>query len=307
MAVYQKGLLFIDEGGHCYVTQQKPDIYNLGDDLCSPRHYYDFLAQTPTSAMVVGGGVFTDFGYQCLKMKSADINIIWGFGLSRPLEIKDNESFLKKTIKKIKLTYKRSVVEQKYHFRSSRDPLVVALGYPFVPCPSCFHAITDLPIKNNGVGVIINANPDTHGAEVEDSLRGLRKRFPDVIFATNDMTQAQAMVFFGQVDKIITNSYHFAYWALLSGRHIDVIAYSTKFKGLLELFNLTTYRSYKKQDAQSLINHLESALQSPNWIHAADYEVLKKEFRSLNNDFAKNISALSSLTVRLKEPFRSRD
>ena len=301
MTIYQKGLLFINNGNSCYVTQQKPDIYNLGDDLCSPRHYYNFLVQAPT--MVVGGGVFTDFGYRCLQMKSANINIIWGFGLSEPLEIKNNESFFKKTFKNIKQTYKRHIAVKKYQFFSSRDPLVVALGYPFVPCPSCFHVITDLPILKKNIGVVINANPDTHGEDVETSLDVLRNKFPDVIFAANNMTETQAIDFFSSVDRIITNSYHFAYWALLSGRYIDVIAYSTKFKGLLELFNLTTYRSYKKQDAQSLINHLESALQSPNWIHAADYEVLKKEFRSLNNDFAKNISDLSSLTVRLKDNF----
>jgi hypothetical protein len=305
MSIYQKGLLFINNGNICYVTQQKPEIYNLGDDLCSPRHYYDISTQTSASVMVVGGGVFTDFGYRCLKIQSADINIIWGFGLSEPLEREDKKFYFKKALKGIRQAYKKHVAINKYKFFSSRDPLVFELGHTFVPCPSCFHVIADLPIKKNSIGVVINANPETHGEDVNASLDILRGMFPDVIFATNDMTETQAIGFFSQVDKIITNSYHFAYWALLSGRRIELIAYSTKFNGLLELFNLTSYRVYKKQDTQSLFKHLESALKSPNWIHASNYEVLKREFRSLNNDFAKNISHSSPLTVILKDRFRS--
>lgn len=303
MTIYQKGLLFINNGNICYVTQQKPEIYNLGDDLCSPRHYYNFLTQIPGLVMIVGGGVFTDFGYRCLKMKSSDINVIWGFGLSEPIEIKDDELFFKKAFRGIKQNYKRHITQKKYNFSSSRDPLVVKLGYPFVPCPSCFHSITDLPILKRSIGVVINANRDTHGEKVEIALNGLRNMFPDVIFATNDMTETQAIEFFNQVDKIITNSYHFAYWALLSGRHIDLISYSTKFKGLLELFNLSTYRTYRKQDTLSLVKHIESALISPDWINTPNHEVLKKQFRSLNNDFARSISQLSPLTVTLKNRF----
>ena len=37
---------------------------------------------------------------------------------------------------------------------------------------------------------------------------------------------------------IITNSYHAAYWGLLSGHNVTLLGYSSKFTSLLKIFNL---------------------------------------------------------------------
>ena len=304
MNYYKKGLLLINEQEFWFATQHQAEIYNIGDDLCSPRHYYDFSAENRTSVLVAGGGVFSDFGYRCAKIIPADIKIIWGFGLSRPFSSDDKQAdFIKFAFRSIKQKYRKYIAKKTYHFSSSRDPLVVNLGYAFVPCPSCFHPVTEVPVGTN-IGVVVNANPKTHGGDVETSLKNLRTMFPDVIFATNDMSEEEAINFLEKVDSVVTNSYHFAYWALLSGRQIQLISYSTKFAGLLEIFGLAPDLSkvYPKQDSLSLQTCIETSLKKPNWIYAPNHNDLLEEFRALNNDFANTIkSSPLPIKVNLKK------
>lgn len=303
MKSYQKGLLFEKEQGICFATQQLPDLYNIGDDLCSPKHYYDFSTQkNDLSVLVAGGGVFSDFGYRCSKLEPTNIKIIWGFGLSQPLDKNQQTTSI---FKKLKQLYRNYMARKSYDFSSSRDPLAVNLGYEFVPCPSCFHEITEVALGKK-IGVVVNANPKTHGSNVDVSLEKLREKFPDVIFATNAMTEKEAIHFFKQVDKIVTNSYHFAYWSLLSGRKIQLISYSTKFTGLLEILDLTPSlsKSYQKEDVSSLESYIEKFLNNPDWIFAQNHQNLLNKFRVLNNNFADKINhSPLSVKVNLKNKF----
>ena len=306
MKHYNKGLLFISEQEICFATQQRPEIYNIGDDLCSPRHYYDFSTEKLASVLVAGGGVFSDFGYRCVKIKPADIKIIWGFGLSQSLSSADKQAgFIKYAFRTIKRKYGKYIAKKTYHFSSSRDPFVVDLGYVFVPCPSCFHPITEVSVGSN-IGVVVNANPKTHGGAVETTLKNLRTMFPDVIFATNDLSEEEALSFLGKVDRVVTNSYHFAYWSLLGGRRVQLISYSTKFTGLLQIFGLTPEVSqwYKKQDSLSLQTCIETSLTTPNWIYAPNHNALLEKFRVLNNNFAGTIhNSPLPINVNLKRKY----
>jgi hypothetical protein len=289
--------------GICFATKQLPDVYNIGDDLCSPKHYYDFSIQrNDISVLVAGGGVFSDLGYRCAKLEPADIKIIWGFGLSNPLSKNHKTTSI---FKKIKSFYRNYISKKLYSFSSSRDPLAVNLGYEFIPCPSCFHEMTEVPLGLK-TGVVVNANPKTHGGNVDVSLEKLRNLFPDVIFETNAMSEKDAIHFFESVDKIVTNSYHFAYWSLLSGRKIQLISYSTKFTGLLEIFDLTPdlSKSYQKEDAISLESYISISLEKPDWIFASNHHDVLRKFRALNNDFANKINNASlGIKVNLKNKF----
>src|SRR5690606_19836691 len=56
---------------------------NIGDYLCSPRHYFSF--QQPVEDLhVVGGGVFVGFAIESLKKRKIpfDKSVLWGVGQS---------------------------------------------------------------------------------------------------------------------------------------------------------------------------------------------------------------------------------
>ena len=123
-------------------------------------------------------------------------------------------------------------------------------------------------------------------------MKLLKCKFPDAFIASNDMSINQAKSFFRNVDRVVTNSYHFAYWSFLSGRKVKLLGYSTKFINLLKIFNISpgAIRKYSKDDQLDLINNIIVAVDHDNFIYVKNYKFFLNYFKRLNLEFADAIN-----------------
>lgn len=140
---------------------------------------------------------------------------------------------------------------------------------PFVPCPSVFSVLADIPVGKKQS--LILGGSDTIGRTVSN--------FPNVAMNKKDYITA-----FTSTAKIVTNSYHTAYWALLSGRAVKVVGYSSKFTDLFTIFDLDTSLvvTYNKGSFSSF-NTAISRLKNIPWVSASC--CYKKYFRQLNIEY----------------------
>jgi hypothetical protein len=99
---------------------RRPSLPNLGDQLCSPKHYYEFA---PSSARVaiIGGGVYQDFGIEIGKSSDYDHRITWGVGRSIPFGELDSALNLPQ-------------IHSLYASSSTRDPQWAFNGIKLIPC-----------------------------------------------------------------------------------------------------------------------------------------------------------------------------
>lgn len=308
--MFTNELLIFENDNVYFVNQRDKDFYNIGDDLCSPKHYFNFQSYNE-KILIVGGGAFSDYGYQIPKKISTDISILWGIGCSRSLDIDSKLNFyqlIRKQVRNIKVHYRKLVARNRYTFISVRDLSEHDKSYTFVPCPSCFHPITEIPVGNQ-VGIIINASLKTHGDDIYKALEMLKNEYPTIHVAGNNMSVEEAMLFFSKVDRIITNSYHFAYWALLSGRKVKIIGYSSKFIELIKLFDLSDefIKKYNKGESASLICHIRQSVINQMWIELPDSKEVRNKFRLCNINFMNHINRKDYLTISLKSEFASKD
>ena len=127
------------------------DTGNIGDYLCSPRHYFDFASDR--SVLIVGGGASNNFFCGRARKQRADVRIAWGIGQSWTLG--DDASPLDRLIKaaKRRLTYTKA---------STRDPLLAFDQLPLVPCVSVFHPVTEIA-PGTDVGIFVNAHEQVSG------------------------------------------------------------------------------------------------------------------------------------------------
>ena len=132
----------------CYPLRQgvrfvhrNPNLFNIGDFLCSPRHYFTFSG-APEGATVVGGGIFDPRKKIISKF---DLNpglcAIWGAGFAQG-------------------TGERETVVSDLPFRawSYRDIRYVP-DHKFVPCVSCFHPVSCSAPGGGGTLVFLNDDP----------------------------------------------------------------------------------------------------------------------------------------------------
>jgi hypothetical protein len=91
-------------------------------------------------------------------------------------------------------------------------------GFPWVPCASCMHPVFDLE------------HPVRHDVVVYEH-REFRLNIPHLPTMTNAVsTMDEAVRFLGSGETIVTSSYHGAYWGVLLGRRVVVVApFSSKF------------------------------------------------------------------------------
>jgi hypothetical protein len=296
--------------GVTFAHHAKPKVPNIGDKLCAPYLYFHFKL-TPQSrftgrCLVVGGGaiagardLYRDAGYRA--------RIVWAAGISRAYGARPSQpspSLLRRVRCKLG-QIKRSAIRRIVRLREGREIVVVSSRDPdvstpdmFVPCVSCFHDVCDTA-RGHGVAVIINENPDVSG-EAGDLLEALRARYPDVVFATNAMTEDQLLEIFAKTDRIITNSYHMTYWSLLSGGKVRVIGYSSKLESVLEIIGFETDHilRYTRGDQGALEGALRKALDSEHWLSLPDPDAIRAHFRGLNRDFAERVmTAIPDLTI----------
>jgi hypothetical protein len=254
---------------------------NIGDLLCSPRHYFDFEAERDT--VIVGGGASNSFFASRARRHRAKVRVGWGIGQSWRFD--EPPGFLKMSLSHLKRRFC-------YDRVSTRDPSLVTPALPLVPCVSVFHPVTEIPCGED-VGVFLNANKRVSGQMAADTsaLEDAYQR--PIIRAINVGDVGKFTDAFRQTKLLITNSYHAAYWGLLSGRQVHVIGYSSKFANLVALFGLGAERVIAVERGN--VEELERAIlgcvnREP--LHCADPSGARNRFRSLNLDFAGNLETL---------------
>lgn len=250
-----------------------PSTFNVGDFLCSPRHYFDFTCLPPEESgfariTVVGGGAFNDLGSQAAIDCGGQCNVAWGIG--RSIRFADRDRAVKPTA-------------DNFDVAGWRDPDLCATGANLVPCASVFHDITDIS-PGSETGIFLNANPAASG------VGDVPARNANFATGTNALGEAELCARFARTGKIVTNSYHIAYWGFLSGREVAVIGYSSKFASLLELFGLpATVIEYERGNGDGLRQAVEEALRAQSWLRLERPEQTKDALRSLNLAFAERL------------------
>ena len=270
------------------------DMTNVGDYLSSPRHYFDF--ESERKVVIVGGGASNNFFAKRALGKSGK-RIAWGIGQSWPFgrELTLFDRAMKSFLRHIA-----------YHRASTRDRGLSSQALPLVPCASVFHPIVDLP-PGHGVTVVVNGNPLVSG-DIETLRRQLAGEVPQLEFATNKLSVDDFAGVFARAGTVVTNSYHAAYWGLLSGRRVHIIGYSSKFTAVADLFGLphTAVTQVVRGDGAGLATAiLASVGGSPHQV--GDPQDVRQNFRWLNLEFARSLSELGiRATVKRRELAPSR-
>lgn len=257
------------------------DTGNIGDLLCSPRHYFDF--ESERRALIVGGGASNNFFCGRARRQDANVRIAWGIGQSWTFEARASslDRLFKSTLRR--LTYARA---------STRDPSLVSDQLPLVPCVSVFNPVTETPAGTE-IGVFLNANDKVSGEQ--SSMRsGCAAMFDARAFvATNALGSDDFMRSFARTRTIATNSYHAAYWGLLSGRSVHIIGYSSKFTNLAALFDFPESAILRvRRGDRDALNRAIALCAGREPLRLANPGATRSRFRKHNLDFARSLSAV---------------
>lgn len=258
----QNGIVFI---------HKSPKVFNIGDYLCSPRHYFEFKKPIK-NLTIIGGGVFSNLGIDFLKKNYIDLNktILWGVGNSK-------KDFLYKSQQVKKLPYLAWGI---------RDKESVIQEF-FLPCVSCLHPMLNERILGSRTLLFLNKNSKISSSEYMQEFDNLaKKRNWNLLF--NDCSEEEIKEALIQHKYIITNSYHGAYWALLSGHEIMLLGYNPKFISVLKLFDFDESEliRYKKGDGKDLLDRISAITDNKKFIKLNNHTDVLNEFRNINLDFA---------------------
>lgn len=146
-----------------------------------------------------------------------------------------------------------------------------------VPCPSVFHPIVDTPAGTEAV--LIVGGSDTVGRDTSQLRASVTQPY--------DVYHQQ----FSKADRVVTNSYHTAYWSLLSGRRVKLIGYSSKFASLLQLFDEdpSQYVAYDKGSYAGFVDAVAKC-RDMRWLMPQPHR--KQEFRQMNQMFFEQVQRL---------------
>lgn len=235
---------------------------------------------------VLGGGVFQDLGEKALsRMGVAPAQVVlWGVGRSSK---RSNQPL-------------PPVSALPYPAWGLRDRDGVTDDAHFLPCVSCLHPMLDQPIDGNGTLLFVNADPrvtrpgDTRALQALASSRGWH-------FLHNSCTDEDMAEALRCHRRVITNSFHGAYWSLLSGHEVKVVGYSSKFESLLTTLGIDPAKLYRynkprKYAVRRWLTHFDQANQlcrqitrcadTSEWFQLEDAAALRARFRQINLQFA---------------------
>ena len=241
---------------------------NLGDELCSPRHYFNCTSAKADTIM--GGGVQTRY---ILGEKQPPKNtILWGAGSTGKLDentMTNCDDFLAWGI---------------------RDKSLVTNEHNFLPCVSALHPMLDLPLpKAEKTLLHINADPRIYSYRVLKEVKKMAE-INNSIFITNRAPEKDFVKCLAQSSHIITSSYHGAYWGLLSGRTVTLMGYSFKFESLLNILNLeANYIPFIKGNQETLIEATKQAFIKKKPLKLDYHKDVLKQFRDKQLNFSKTL------------------
>lgn len=277
---------FPQENGVSFI-HHNPSRGNLGDYLCSPRHYFSFQ-KSVEGLHVVGGGVFVDFAVEKIEKHKIPFEktVLWGVGQS--LRGRDAVT--------------RQVMELPYVEWGVRDKDCVEVER-FLPCVSCLHPMLDLLPADSGTLVFLNADPKVTSSDLQLEVAEAVLRRGWVLLYNNCSAQ-EFISHFAVAQHIVTNSYHGAYWGLLSGRRVTLFGYSSKFTSLLHGFGIDGSRLIRVErgDLRGLCEALKAESFELEGIELERPVDIRQEYRARNMQFAQKLVAAGLVSsMDLKE------
>ena len=270
-------------------VHHQPALRNIGDELCSPRHYFDFV-QPRARMAIIGGGVFSDLGEKALgrlRIPASDA-VLWGVGRS-----------VKRAGDRLQ------VIDHLPHLAwGLRDMDGVADLAHFLPCVSCLHPMLEEPIVGDKTLLFVNADQRvTREADVP-ALQALAAE-RGWVFLQNNCSDEEMKAALASCARVVTNSFHGAYWSLLSGHAVKVIGYSSKFERLFRAWRLPVsallrYEKPRKhawltrwlgQGSQTseLVAQLKRRSGDEGFVAVPDPAAIRQEFRAMNLRFAQGL------------------
>jgi len=252
----------------------KPRVFNLGDFLCTPKHYFQFQVKTGCGCsskneqkIVYGGGAQTQFGIR--EGLPKEQTIAWGIGSSIHGE-----------------NANPPIAEDlPYFLYGIRDPDSVTDEKHVLPCVSCLHPLVEIPPGNQ---TNIFLNKDSHITNLNLFSRDAVFENKGIKIYLNSMREASFIKAFSKSGRIITNSYHVTYWSLLSGREVAVLGYSSKFRSLLKLlgFSESCLNYYDVESKDSLKEIILDIIQREAFLKLDHFKDIRDSFIKKNYDFA---------------------
>jgi hypothetical protein len=257
-------------------VHHRTSIFNLGDYLSSPRHYFKFALQPGSNPVaVIGGGVFGS--YDKLIKNVADMRLDertrvgWAVGLSQNVEDTGTDKIER--------------LSRSFHYLTTRDHGFATASTPFCGCASVMGSIPDILVGTK-TGILLNFDPHASG---QNPLKMLDE-FPEYVVGSNAISERDFRFLFAQTSHVVTNSYHTAFWSLLSGRSVGMVGFSSKYDNIKSMFDLPQqHERYAKGDGEGLKRGIQSILQHGNFMKLADPEAQKERLRGLNRDFANRL------------------
>lgn len=252
----------------------RTSVFNLGDYLSSPRHYFRFTPRAGGRPVaVVGGGVFGR--YERIRVPGAPIDIdnrarvAWAVGLS--LKGADGGGI-----------ERLAEMARSFDAVSTRDPDHTSEAVTFCPCSSVLNGIVDIP-PGERTGILLNFDPRASGRNALAMLATFR----DVVVGVNAVSERDFRRHFGRCGRIVTNSYHTAFWGLLSGREVAIVGFSSKYDSIRAMFDLPLPpRHYAMGNAESLRSAIAGALAEGPFARLDDAPGWRRRFRELNLRYA---------------------
>lgn len=252
--------------------------------ICALRSTISSFAPPPGVVNVLGGGVQSGFYLDKVKFLRLDPGrtVLWGVGQSVKGDCRPGE-----------------VSKLPYRFWGLRDGDSVG-EENFLPCVSCLHPMLDVPeINDVSVLLFVNYDPQITTGAARDRISEL---FPGVRILYNNCTWQEFGGALREASHIVTNSFHGAYWGLLSGRHVSLIGYSSKFFSLIGTLGLDPGRIIKVERGSEcdLVEGICLAMRGLHYQRLEDARDCRNRFRMINLGFANRLagSELFSSVVR---------
>lgn len=262
-----------------YYIHHMPERGNLGDYLCSPRHYFDLKKKSGSKLVVLGGGVFSEYGrrkLRKLKLPSSSV-VLWGVGESTK-DIRPS-----------------AVLDLPYMAWGIRD--ADFSDEHFLPCVSCMHSMLDMPVpKEESILCFANADSKVTSKGSLDEFRKFSERVKGD-FLLNNCSENHFIEALQKATHIVTNSYHGAYWGLLSGRKVTLMGYSSKFYNLFKVMGLRKERviGIGRGDDSSLIKALDGLDLSRDFVLLEKSSEMREKFRMINIGFAESLAHMGAV------------
>jgi hypothetical protein len=227
------------------VNLHRVNTTNVGDIVCTPVRYFDFLSDVPeldalgylaseepdsrkrqdwmarvsaADVIIVGGGglLGIDFFEPALRnlfeIKKQDAKtVLWGAG-HNSWQIGDWRN----------LKFKINLEQYPFDLVGIRD---FNQGLEWVACASCMSPVFDKPRPTSvrrEIGLYV------HGGTLRNE--SFKKRLPENIdILSNDASLEEVIEYLASCSIVLTDSYHGMYWATLLGKKVIAFPSSSKF------------------------------------------------------------------------------